>query len=77
MKFIQVMEQSGDIEEARAEIEGYFASADTETMVKKLILCEDRDVPGKIVTIVEFESWETATANNDLDATQELSLIHI
>ena len=71
MKFIQVMEQSGDIEEARAEIEGYFASADTETMVKKLILCEDRDVPGKIVTIVEFESWETATANNDLDATQE------
>ena len=71
MKFIQVMEQSGDIEEARAEIEGYFASADTETMVKNLILCEDRDVPGKIVTIVEFESWETATANNDLDATQE------
>ena len=46
MKFIQVMVQSGDIEEARAEIEGYFASADTETMVKKLILCEDRDVPG-------------------------------
>ena len=71
MKFIQVMEQTGDMEEARAEIEGYFESADSETKVKKLILCEDRDVPGKIVTIVVFESWDTATDNIYLDATQE------
>ena len=71
MKFIQVMEQTGDMDEARAEIEGYFDNADNETKVKKLTLCEDRDVPGKIVTIVEFESWETASDNNDLDATQE------
>ena len=71
MKFVQIMEQTGDVEEARAEIEGYFNSADTETKVKKLMLCTDRDVPGKMVTIVEFESWDTATDNNELDATQE------
>ncbi|HCK73334.1 MAG TPA: hypothetical protein DHW19_00045 [Acidimicrobiaceae bacterium] len=71
MKFVQIMEQTGDVEEARAEIEGYFSSADTETKVKKLMLCTDRDVPGKMVTIVEFESWDTATDNNELDATQE------
>ncbi|HAA65831.1 MAG TPA: hypothetical protein DCE10_03190 [Acidimicrobiaceae bacterium] len=71
MKFVQIMEQTGDVEEARAEIEGYFSSADTETKVKKLMLCTDRDVPGKMVTIVEFESWDTATENNELDATQE------
>ena len=41
------------------------------TKVKKLMLCTDRDVPGKMVTIVEFESWDTATDNNELDATQE------
>ena len=35
------------------------------------MLCTDRDVPGKMVTIVEFESWDTATDNNELDATQE------
>ena len=71
MKFVQIMQQTGDVEEARAEIEGYFNSADTETKVKKLMLCTDRDVPGKMVTIVEFESWDTATDNNELDATQE------
>ena len=71
MKFIQVVEQSGDMEEARAEIEGYFESTGTETKVKKLILCTDRDAPDKIVSIVEFESWDSATDNNELDATQE------
>ena len=71
MKFVQIMEQTGDVEEARAEIEGYFSPADTETKVKKLMLCTDRGVPGKMVTIVEFESWDTATDNNELDATQE------
>ena len=71
MKFIQVVEQSGDMEEARAEIEGYFESAGDDTKVKKLILCADRDAPDKIVSIVEFESWDSATDNNELDATQE------
>ena len=51
MKFIQVVEQSGDMEEARAEIEGYFESAGDETKVKKLILCADRDAPDKIVSL--------------------------
>ena len=71
MKFIQVVEQSGDMEEARAEIEGYFESTGDDTKVKKLILCADRDAPDKIVSIVEFESWDSATDNNELDATQE------
>ena len=48
MKFIQVVEQSGDIEEARAEIEGYFESTGDDSKVKKLTLCTDRDAPGKI-----------------------------
>ena len=58
MKFIQVIEETRDIEEAKAEIEGLIESVGDETTVKNLILCADRDVPGKIVTIVEFESWE-------------------
>ena len=71
MKFIQVVEQSGDIEEARAEIEGYFESTGDDSKDKKLTLCTDRDAPGKILSIVEFESWDTASDNNDLEATQE------
>ena len=34
MKFIQVVEQSGDMEEARTEIEGYFETAGDDTKVK-------------------------------------------
>mgnify|MGYP001028068369 FL=1 len=71
MKFIQIVEQSGDIEEARSEIEGYFESTGDDTKVKKLTLCTDRDAPDKILSIVEFESWDTASDNNDLEATQE------
>ena len=71
MKFIQVVEQSGDMEEVRVEIEDHFHSAGDDTKVKKLILCADRDAPGKVVSIVEFESWDPATDNSELDATQE------
>ena len=71
MRFIQVVEQTGDIEEARAGIEGFFESAGDDVKVKKLTLCSDRDAPGQILSIVEFESWDTASDNNDLEATQE------
>ena len=71
MKFIQVIEETRDIEEAKAEIEGLIESVGDETTVKNLILCADRDVLGKIVTIVEFESWESADQNNQVDEIQE------
>tara|TARA_B100000676_G_C17931229_1_gene760993 strand:- start:806 stop:1093 length:288 start_codon:yes stop_codon:yes gene_type:complete len=71
LKFIQVIEESRDIEEARAEIEGLIKTLGDETTVKNLVLCADRDVPGKIVTIVEFDSWESADQNNQVDEIQE------
>ncbi len=39
MKFIQVIEETRDIEEAKAEIEGLIESVSDETTVKNLILC--------------------------------------
>ena len=38
MKFIQVIEETRDIEEAKAEIEGLIESVGDETPVKDLIL---------------------------------------
>ena len=71
MKFIQVMEQIGNVEEARTEIKGHFETADEDTNVRKIVLCADRDVAKNIVSIVEFDPWDSAGGNNDLDATQE------
>ena len=45
MKFIQVIEETRDIEEAKAEIEGLIESVGDETTVKNLNLSADRDVP--------------------------------
>jgi hypothetical protein len=71
MKFIRVMEQTGSVEDARTEIEEHFETADEDTNVRKFVLCADRDVAEKIVSLVEFDSWDSAGGNNDLDATQE------
>jgi predicted secreted protein len=71
VKFIQVMEQTGNMEEARAEIEGYFQDAGDDTKVRQIFLCSDRDDEAKIISIVHFDSSDSASENDDLDATKE------
>ncbi len=73
MKFIQVMEFNSTIEEAQKGLEEYIKVAGSKTTARVATLCVDRDNPETIVQIVEFDSYESATQNNELEETQEAS----
>lgn len=73
MKFIQVMEFESSIEEAQKALEEYIEVAGSKTTARIATLCIDRDNPETIVQIVEFDSFESATQNNELEETQEAS----
>ena len=76
MKFIQVMEFNSTIEEAQKGLEEYIEVAGSKTTARVATLCVDRDNPETIVQIVEFDSYESATQNNELEETQEASSEH-
>ena len=67
------MELEATREQTETEIEGYIAAAGSETTVRRATLCEERDKPGTLVRIVEFDSYEDATVNNELNVTEERS----
>ena len=73
MKFIQIMEFTGSAEEAINSINNYIDIAGEETKVKKATVCEDRDTPGRLLQVIEFDSYEDATLNNELEVTEERS----
>ena len=76
MKFIQVMEFNSTIEEAQKGLKEYIEVAGSKTTARVATLCVDRDNPETIVQIVEFDSYESATQNNELEETQEASSEH-
>jgi len=71
MKFVQIMEFTGSTSEAIDSINNYIAIAGAETKVKKATVCEDRDNPGHLLQIIEFDSYEDAMINNDLEVTKK------
>ena len=73
MKFVQIMEFTGSTKEAIDSINNYITIAGTETKVKKATVCEDRDNPGHLLQIIEFDSYEDAMINNDLEVTKKAS----
>ena len=73
MKFFQIMEFTGSPDEAIASVNNYIAIAGAETTVKRATLCEDRDNPGRLVQIIEFDSYDDAMINNELEVTQKAS----
>ena len=54
-------------------INNYIAIAGAETTVEKATICEDRDNPGHLLQIIEFDSYENAMINNDLEVTKRAS----
>ncbi len=71
MKFVQIMEFTGSTSEAIDSINNYITIAGAETKVKKATVCEDRDNPGHLLQIIEFDSYEDAMINNDLEVTKK------
>ena len=75
MKFIQIMEFTGSAEEEINSINNYISIAGAETTVKRATVCEDKDNPGQLLQIIEFNSYEDALLNNDLEVTKKASEI--
>ena len=73
MRFIQVMEFEATGEQASDEINNYVAAAGSDTTVRRITVCVDRDKPGTVVQLVEFDSHGDAMVNNELEVTQEAS----
>ena len=73
MGFIQVMEFEATGEQASDEINNYVAAAGSDTTVRRITVCVDRDKPGTVVQLVEFDSHGDAMVNNELEVTQEAS----
>jgi hypothetical protein len=74
MGFVQVIEfRSSKIDEMRRVGEEWEAAAGADRKARRVVLCEDRDIPGRYFNIVFFDSYESAMENSQLPVTQELS----
>ena len=74
MKFVQIMEcQTTRFDELDAlDKQWQQATAGRNTVVHQYVT-KDRDRPNTYVIIVEFDSYEDATKNNELPETQEIA----
>ena len=70
MKFIQIMEIEGAPEDAENALQSYIEKADGRSYARKATICVDRD-SGKLLQLIEFDSWEEAQKNNELEITND------
>ena len=70
MKFIQIMEFEGAPEDAENALKQYIEKARGRSYARKATICVDRDT-WNLLHLIEFDSWEEAQKNNDLDITND------
>lgn len=70
MRFIQLIEFRGDQDEFDRLMERYREIMGSETTARRATLCADRDQPGVLLELVEFDSHEEAMANSEHPGTQ-------
>ena len=71
MRFYQLMEFRSTAEDAVADIHRYRDLMGDQTTARRATVCVDRDDPGLVVQIVEFDSYEEAMANSEHETTQD------
>ena len=71
MRFYQMMEFRATGDEAVAEVHRYKDLMGDQTTARRATICVDRDDPGLVVQIVEFDSYEEAMANSGHETTQD------
>ena len=71
MRFYQLMEFRSTAEHAVADIHRYRDLMGNQTTARRATVCVDRDDPGLVVQIVEFDSYEEAMANSEHETTQD------
>ena len=70
MRFYQIMEFRSTTDDAVAEIKRFKDLMDGETTARRATVCVDRDDPGLIVQIIEFDSYDEAMKNSEHETTQ-------
>ena len=70
MKFIQIMEFEGAPEDAENALQSYIENADRRSYARKATICVAGD-SGKLLQLIEFDSWEEAQKNNELEITND------
>jgi hypothetical protein len=74
MKFVQIIDyRTSKFDEMQKVGEEWEASGTGQDRVSRRILCADRDVPGRYLNIVEFNSYEDAMENSNDPTTQEFA----
>ena len=71
MKFLQIMEFTGAPEDAEQALKNYIEKADGRSYARKATICVDRDNPETLIQLIEFDSWEEAQKNNELEITND------
>jgi hypothetical protein len=71
MKFLQIMEFQGSPEDAEKALQHYIEKADGRSYARKSTICVDRDNSGTVIQLIEFDSWDDAQKNNELEITEE------
>ena len=71
MKFLQIMEFQGSPEDAEKALQHYIEKADGRSYARKATICVDRDNSGMVIQLIEFDSWDEAQKNNELEITEE------
>jgi hypothetical protein len=75
MAFIQVIEyRTSKIDEMRAVGDEWEAASKAQGgTASRVIVCEDRDDPGRYFNLAFFDSYESAMQNSEMPMTQEFA----
>ena len=74
MAFVQIIEfRTSKFDEMRKVGDEWEAAAGGDRTVRRRVLCQDRDNPGRYFNIVFFDSYESAMENSNLPVTAEFS----
>ena len=65
------MEFNGSPEDADQALKQYIEKADGRSYARKATICVDRDNPETLIQLIEFDSWEEAQKNNELEMTND------
>ena len=74
MAFIQIIEfRTSKIDEVRKVGQEFEAAVGSDGTARRVLVCEDKDSPGRYFNVVFFDSYDDAMKNSNLPGTQEIS----
>ncbi len=74
MAFVQIIDyRTSSYDEMSKLDDEWEAAAGADVTVRRVVTGQDRDNPGRYVTMAFFDSYESAMANSNLPVTQEFA----